>query len=86
MNQQTASSTLKKVRELGLVAVVRGETCAAAIEVSNALIEGGVPGVEVTFTTPEAHKAMREMNDKYGDRILLGAGTVTTPSTWKKRY
>lgn len=69
--------TLDRLHELGLLAVVRGATCAAAIEVSNALIEGGVLGIEVTFTTPEAHRAMRELAEEHGDRVLLGAGTVT---------
>lgn len=77
--QRTGSGgTLERVRELGLVAVVRGASCASAVEVSGALIEGGVFGIEVTFTTPEAHQAMRELNEEYGDRILLGAGTLTT--------
>lgn len=78
------SSTLDRIRELGLIAVVRGATCAAAVEVSGALIEGGVFGIEVTFTTPEAHRAMRELNEEHGDRILLGAGTVTTPDHVEK--
>ncbi|MGI9050987.1 MAG: bifunctional 4-hydroxy-2-oxoglutarate aldolase/2-dehydro-3-deoxy-phosphogluconate aldolase, partial [Rubrobacteraceae bacterium] len=74
-----SADTLNTIRDLGVVAVVRGATCADAIEVSNALIEGGVLGIEVTFTTPEAHRAMRELNEQYGDRILLGAGTLTIP-------
>lgn len=73
-----SSGTLDRVRELGLVAVVRGASCASAVEVSGALIEGGVLGIEITFTTPEADRAVRELNEEYGDRILLGAGTLTT--------
>ena len=77
--EQSNGGTLGRIRELGVIAVVRGATCASAVEVSDALIEGGVLGIEVTFTTPEAHRAMRELNEEHGDRILLGAGTVTTP-------
>jgi 2-dehydro-3-deoxyphosphogluconate aldolase/(4S)-4-hydroxy-2-oxoglutarate aldolase len=79
-----ADSTLDRIRELGLLVVVRGESCEAAVEVSAALIEGGVLGIEVTFTTPEAHRAMRELNEEHGDRILLGAGTVTTAEQVEK--
>lgn len=78
MNQQTASGTLEKIREIGLLAVVRGASCAAAVDVSRALVEGGITGIEVAFTTPEADKALQELSEEYGDRILLGAGTVTT--------
>ena len=70
--------TLERVGELGLLAVVRGESADAALEVVGALIEGGVFGIEVTFTTPEAPRVIRDLRQEHGDRILLGAGTVTT--------
>jgi 2-dehydro-3-deoxyphosphogluconate aldolase / (4S)-4-hydroxy-2-oxoglutarate aldolase len=71
--------TLEKVGELGLIAVVRGESRAAALEVVSALIEGGVLGIEITFTTPEAERVMEDLRDEYGERILLGAGTIEEP-------
>jgi 2-dehydro-3-deoxyphosphogluconate aldolase / (4S)-4-hydroxy-2-oxoglutarate aldolase len=70
--------TLKRTEELGLLAVVRGESPEAALEVVGALIEGGVLGIEITFTTPEAPRVIGELEREYGDSILLGAGTVTT--------
>lgn len=75
--QSYDASTLERIRELSLIAVVRGSTCAAAVEVSEALIEGGVSGIEVAYTTPEAGRALRELAERHGARILLGAGTVT---------
>ena len=71
-------SILKRIGGLGLVAVVRGESREAAMEVVAALVEGGVLGIEVTFTTPEAARVMRDLNEEYGDDLLLGAGTVIT--------
>ena len=70
--------TLKRTEELGLLAVVRGESPEAALEVVGALIEGGVLGIEITFTTPEAPRVISDLAREYGDGILLGAGTVTT--------
>lgn len=70
---------LRKTEELGLLAVVRGESRRAAIEVVGALVEGGVLGIEVTFTTPEAPQVIRDLDAEYGDDILLGAGTVIAP-------
>ncbi|CAA9444163.1 MAG: 4-hydroxy-2-oxoglutarate aldolase @ 2-dehydro-3-deoxyphosphogluconate aldolase [uncultured Rubrobacteraceae bacterium] len=70
--------TLKKIEDLGLLAVVRGESRAAALEVVGALVEGGVLGIEITFTTPEAPQVIRDLDAEYGDDILLGAGTVVT--------
>ena len=74
----TPDQTLKRTEDLGLLAVVRGESRRAALEVVGALIEGGVLGIEITFTTPDAHLAIRDLKEEYGDSILLGAGTVTT--------
>jgi len=71
--------TLGRIGGMGLIAVVRGASRGAAIEVSRALVEGGVEGLEVTFTTPEAHRVLQDLGDEYGDRVLLGAGTVLTP-------
>jgi len=70
--------TLEKTEELGLLAVVRGESRSAALEVVGALVEGGVVGIEITFTTPEAPRVIRDLDAEYGDDILLGAGTVIT--------
>lgn len=70
--------TLNRIEDLGLLAVVRGESRGAAVEVSEALVEGGVLGIEITFTTPEAPQVIYDLNEEYGDRILLGAGTVAT--------
>jgi 2-dehydro-3-deoxyphosphogluconate aldolase/(4S)-4-hydroxy-2-oxoglutarate aldolase len=84
MEERAASATLDRIRALGLIAVVRGESCEAALQVSSALIEGGILGVEITFTTPEAHRAIQELNEEYGGRILLGAGTVTAPEQVEK--
>lgn len=70
--------TLKRTEDLGLLAVVRGESRRAALEVVDALVEGGVLGIEITFTTPDAARVIQDLDEEYGDRILLGAGTVTT--------
>ena len=70
--------TLKKTEDLGLLAVVRGESRSAALEVVGALVEGGVLGIEITFTTPDAPQVIRDLDEEYGDGILLGAGTVIT--------
>jgi 2-dehydro-3-deoxyphosphogluconate aldolase / (4S)-4-hydroxy-2-oxoglutarate aldolase len=72
------SQMLERVQELGLLAVVRGESKEAAVEVSDALVEGGVLGIEITFTTPEADLAIQDLRDRHAGRIFLGAGTVTT--------
>lgn len=72
-------NTLAKISKVRLIAVVRGTSRVAALEVSNALIEGGIEAVEIAYTTPAADKVIEDLNSEHGDRILLGAGTVITP-------
>jgi 2-dehydro-3-deoxyphosphogluconate aldolase / (4S)-4-hydroxy-2-oxoglutarate aldolase len=42
-----------------------------------ALVAGGVQGIEITYSTPEAEKVVSLLAKKYGDSILLGMGTLT---------
>jgi 2-dehydro-3-deoxyphosphogluconate aldolase/(4S)-4-hydroxy-2-oxoglutarate aldolase len=48
--------------------------------VAGALLDGGVSAVEITFTTPGAAAALAEVHDRYGERVLLGAGTLREPA------
>ncbi len=76
MNKQ---ETLERIRQLGLLAVLRGPDPESTLRMVKALVEGGVLGIEITFTTPEAVQIARRINDLYGERILLGMGTLTEP-------
>jgi 2-dehydro-3-deoxyphosphogluconate aldolase/(4S)-4-hydroxy-2-oxoglutarate aldolase len=42
------------------------------------MMAGGATVVEVTMTVPDALSILRDLKHRYGDRILLGSGTVTT--------
>jgi 2-dehydro-3-deoxyphosphogluconate aldolase/(4S)-4-hydroxy-2-oxoglutarate aldolase len=69
--------TLRKVRELGLLAVIRGPSPDVTMQMVEALIAGGVLGIEVTYSTPNASDVVRRLKEKYGSQILLGMGTLT---------
>lgn len=69
-------ATLKTTRVL---AVVRAPSAESAVRAADALVAGGVTGLEITYSTPDAPAVIRELDARYGDRIYLGAGTVTTP-------
>lgn len=71
-----------RIRDNGLVAVVRAESAEKAYRIFDACIEGGVAAIEITFTVPGAHKIIEDLSSKYtsGD-IILGAGTVLDPET-----
>lgn len=68
---------LEKIRSLGLLAVIRGPSKDLTIKMVEALVAGGVMGIEITYTTPEAEAVVRHLKDKFGDDIMLGMGTLT---------
>lgn len=70
---------LEKVKELGLLAVIRGPSPELTVKMVEALIEGGVLGIEITYSTPNAEEVVRTLSRMYGSRIVLGMGTLTKP-------
>jgi 2-dehydro-3-deoxyphosphogluconate aldolase/(4S)-4-hydroxy-2-oxoglutarate aldolase len=78
MTKQTILST---IREIGLVPVVRTTSADSAFKAIEAIYEGGVLTAEVTMTVPGALRVLEKLADHFGDRMLLGAGTVLDPET-----
>lgn len=74
MDKQT---TLNKIKELGLLAVIRGPSPELTLNMVEALIAGGVRGIEITYSTPSAPQVVKTLEQQYGDDILLGMGTLT---------
>ncbi len=73
---------LLRIRESGVVAVVRAETSDQALRITEACLEGGVSAIEVTFTVPRAHQVIADLRRRFtDDQILLGAGSVLDPET-----
>ncbi len=68
---------LEKVKELGLLAVIRGPSAELTVKMVEALVEGGVKGIEITYSTPDAEAVVRTLSQKFGSDILLGMGTLT---------
>ncbi|MEV8249592.1 bifunctional 4-hydroxy-2-oxoglutarate aldolase/2-dehydro-3-deoxy-phosphogluconate aldolase [Microbacterium sp. NPDC076768] len=69
---------LDRARSTGILAVLRAPSPELALEASEAIIRGGVTGIEVTFSTPDAPAVIRELVARHGDAAYIGAGTVTT--------
>ena len=69
------------VEQQGVVAVVRLSDLSTAVDVTKALIAGGVSAVEFTFTNPKAAAAIEAVKNAVGDEGYIGAGTVLDPET-----
>ena len=75
------AEAMSRIAQLGLVPVVRAQTADDAITAINAIREGGVDVLEITMTVPGAIGLMQAVAERYGQDLLLGAGTVLDPET-----
>jgi len=71
---------LGRIAEVGLVPVVRAQSAQEALQVVEAIREGGVPVLEITMTVPGAIAVIEAVASRFPD-VLVGAGTVLDPET-----
>ncbi|MDR3727712.1 MAG: bifunctional 4-hydroxy-2-oxoglutarate aldolase/2-dehydro-3-deoxy-phosphogluconate aldolase [Terracidiphilus sp.] len=71
-------TTQQTIERVGLIPVLRARNADQAHTIVKAMIAGGVTVVEVTMTVPGALDVLKELNTEYGEKLLLGSGTVTT--------
>ncbi len=72
---------LEKIRSVGLVPIVRTPSPEDASRAAEAIIRSGIGIAEVTMTVPNAIRVMEQVVGKYGEEVLLGAGTILDPET-----
>jgi 2-dehydro-3-deoxyphosphogluconate aldolase/(4S)-4-hydroxy-2-oxoglutarate aldolase len=77
----TSKEILAFITEVGIVPVVRTSSAESAIQAVEAIYAGGVRAAEITMTVPGALHALEKVADKFGGKIVLGAGTVLDPET-----
>lgn len=67
--------------EEGLIPVVRVSSAQEAMDVAEALKEGGCSFIEITMSVQGAIDVIKELTQKYKDEIIMGAGTILDPET-----
>ena len=65
--------------ECPLIAIIRGVRPDEAEAIGDALYEGSIRIIEVPMNSPEPLKSIELLAKKFGERTLIGAGTVTDP-------
>jgi 2-dehydro-3-deoxyphosphogluconate aldolase / (4S)-4-hydroxy-2-oxoglutarate aldolase len=73
----TIEEVVRKIGEIGIIPVVRASTVDEANRAVEAICAGGIPVVEITMTVPNAISVIRELAQRHGGDVLIGAGTVT---------
>ena len=78
MDAQTARHIIERG---GFVAILRGNYVGWFSRIAQALIDAGATAMEVTFNSANAAEGIREVREKFGDAIMMGAGTVLNVKT-----
>ena len=77
----TKLEVLTRIGETGVVPVVRASSPEEGLAVVEAIKAGGVPILEITMTVPKAVVLIEQLTDRYGDEVVVGAGTVLDAET-----
>ena len=75
------ASVTKALYETGAFAVVRVPTVERGCEIAEGLIKGGVHAMEISYTLPNAGEVIAGIKEKFGDEMIVGAGTVMEATT-----
>lgn len=70
--------TKQAIERGGIMPVLRARSAEEGRALVAALAAGGVTVMEVTMTVPGAVELLRGLKKEFGERLLLGSGTVTT--------
>lgn len=64
-----------------VTSILRGISEQQVLPTVSALYEGGIRSVEITFNTPGAARMIEKVKENFGDKMLVGAGTVMDSTT-----
>lgn len=81
MEDMTKPEILDRILNPGIVAIIRADSSEQLIDAATALYEGGVTGMEVTMTTPNALQVISDVHAKFGNKVLIGVGSVLDTET-----
>ena len=73
------SVLLEKLAALKVIPVIAIKNADHAVALGKVLVENGMPSAEITFRTPAAAQAIRNLRAAFPE-MIIGAGTVLTPA------
>ena len=79
-----STPTVSRLREVGIIPIIRAASAEVVLPVAEALLHAGLPVVEITLTVPKAIDAIGAVAKRLAGKVLLGAGTVTDAETAKR--
>jgi 2-dehydro-3-deoxyphosphogluconate aldolase / (4S)-4-hydroxy-2-oxoglutarate aldolase len=70
------SDTLKRVCGFGIVPIIRATDENKITAAAEALVKADLGVLEISLSVPNGLKILESLSDRFGDTLLLGAGTV----------
>jgi 2-dehydro-3-deoxyphosphogluconate aldolase / (4S)-4-hydroxy-2-oxoglutarate aldolase len=70
------TKVLEHLRRGGLIPVLRTPTAEDAVTIAEALHQAGLTALEIPLTVPGGVEVIRDLARRFGDGVLVGAGTV----------
>lgn len=64
-----------RILKSGALAVVRAQS-GRVLEIAEGILNGGIDVMEISYTNLDAPQSIDAVHEKYGDKILVGAGTI----------
>lgn len=75
------STVIEEILATGIVAIARLEHYEQAIEITRALLAGGISVIEFSLTGKGALQAITKVRETFGERAKIGIGTVLDAHT-----
>jgi 2-dehydro-3-deoxyphosphogluconate aldolase/(4S)-4-hydroxy-2-oxoglutarate aldolase len=70
------AEVLEKIREVGIISVIRNKSADEAQSVIKAILAGGINILEITMTIPDAVELIGKLTQELNNEVIIGAGTV----------
>ncbi|MBN9615778.1 MAG: bifunctional 4-hydroxy-2-oxoglutarate aldolase/2-dehydro-3-deoxy-phosphogluconate aldolase [Acidobacteriales bacterium] len=75
-SHRSKADILGQIRQTGLLPVVRVTSREHALCAAEGVVRAGIPLIEITLTIPGAIETIKELTERYGSKLIVGAGTV----------
>ncbi len=72
------AEVITRIKAERAVAVIRTDSIERALGAAKCAIAGGFRAIEITFSFPEASRAIAKLADNNDEQLLIGAGTILT--------
>lgn len=75
------AEVVQRIKDSGVIAVVRASSAQEAVEIADAVVAGGLPILEITMTVPGATQVIERLARAAGHHALVGTGSVLDADT-----